>query len=210
MANFTLASGEESTYTPKENQLVCVSSEYPWMMGFADSADSTALLAYFNKVCPQGDGTNCAEDSASKDKIKAVNLGLASQDLSKATDDLKTYNVTIDTNDILWFNKPATGNPTMTPIIGQSAPSADMSQFGCPSTANIIVGKPFLSKYEAVMHVGASTYELGFIANEGTSSIFLIILIILGCIILAICIAIILLKVCKRKSAEENEYTRQD
>merc|ERR1711884_954598 len=211
MANFTLAADEKSTYTPKENQVVCVSSEYPWMMGFADKAASDALLAYFSTVCPKGDSTNCAEDSASKDKIKSVNLGLSNQDLSGTTTaDLKTYKLTIETNDILWFDKPATGNPTMTPIIGQNTKSTDMAKYGCPATTNIIVGKPFLSKYEAVMHVGASTYELGFIANEGTSSIFLIILIILGCIILAICIAIILLKVCKRKSNEEAEYTRQE
>jgi len=210
-ANFTLAENETSTYTPKENQLVCVSSEFPWMMGFANAADSTALLAYFNKVCPNSDGTNCAEENATKDAIKSVTLGLSNQDLTGTlTDDLKTYKLTIDTNDILWFNKPDSGNPTMTPIIGQPIASANMVNYGCPTTANIIVGKPFLSKYEAVMHVGSTTYELGFIANEGTSSIFLIILIILGCIILAICIAIILLKVCKRKSSDEQEYTRQD
>jgi len=210
MANFTLAADEKSSYTPKENQVICVSSEYPWMAGFADKTASDALIAYFSTVCPNG-AANCAEDGASKDKIKSVTFGLSNQDLSGTTTaDLKTYKLTVDTNDILWFSKPATGNPTMTPIIGQNTASADMTKYGCPATANIIVGKPFLSKYEAVMRVGKSTYELGFIANEGTSSIFLIILIILGCIILAICIAIILLKVCKRKSNEEAEYTRQE
>merc|ERR1712118_592983 len=121
------------------------------MMGFADKTASDALIKYFSQVCPNGDATNCAEDSASKDKIKSVTLGLSNQDLSAATDDLKTYKLTIDTNDILWFAKPATGNPTMTPIIGQNTAGADMGKYGCPATANIIVGKPFLSKYEAVM-----------------------------------------------------------
>jgi len=55
-----------------------------------------------------------------------------------------------------------------------------------------------------------NTFGLAFIQNEGTSSIFLIILIILGCIILAICIAIILLKVCKRKQPEEDVYVKAE
>lgn len=75
----------------------------------------------------------------------------------------------------------------------------------------MIVGRAFLSKYEAVMNVNTDgTMRLGFVANEGTSSVFLIILIILGCIILAICIAIILLKVCKRKSEDGDGYHKAD
>merc|ERR1719458_2059312 len=40
MANFTLAAGEKTTYVAKENQIICVSSEYPWMAGFADKTAS--------------------------------------------------------------------------------------------------------------------------------------------------------------------------
>jgi len=112
--------------------------------------------------------------------------------------------LTIDTSDILWFNDKTS---TMTPIVGQLVVP---ETYGCDTTADIVVGRPFLSRYEAVLKIEDTTQSLGFIANEGTSSIFLIILIILGCIILAICIAIILLKVCKRKSNDEGEYTRQE
>merc|ERR1711976_1073081 len=95
----------------------------------------------------------------------------------------------------------------MYPLVGQHVTPKD---WGCDETADFVVGRPFLSRFEAVMRVSteAPTYSMGFVPNEGTSSIFLIILIILGCIILAICIAIILLKVCKRKNNDEGDYNR--
>jgi len=39
----------------------------------------------------------------------------------------------------------------------------------------IVVGRPFLAKYEAVMKITKEKSTLAFIPNEGTSSIFLII-----------------------------------
>merc|ERR1712210_299474 len=79
-ANFTLAKDETSTYTPKENQKLCVSSEFPWMVAFKDAAASDALKTYFNKVCPNGDGTKCAKADADLGKIKTVTINLANGD----------------------------------------------------------------------------------------------------------------------------------
>lgn len=207
-ANFTLAK-DETGWTPKESQKICVASEYPYMLAFTDQADSTAILNYFYKVCPNGDHTKCAESDATKDKVKKVQIGVGNDTVATGgvvPADFKAYELTLDTSDILWFNQSE-----LTPIVGQYISTTDAKAlYGCADTANMIVGKAFLSRYEAVMKIEADKQSLGFIANEGTSSIFLIILIILGCIILAICIAIILLKVCKRKSSDEGEYTRQD
>jgi len=207
--NFNL-SKDENGFTTKNNQNLCLSNEYPYMLAFTDQADSNDVLNYFKKVCKSGDLSNCNENDATKDKVKKVTLVVNNQSVTSeyelTADGLKKYELSMEVGDILWFN----GN-VLTPIVGQYVSKEDaLAKYGCSKTANMIVGKAFLSRYEAVMKIEANASSLGFIANEGTSSIFLIILIILGCIILAICIAIILLKVCKRKSNDEGEYTRQD
>jgi len=206
-ANFTLTADVPSTYTPTPNQQICVSSEYPYMAGFTDQVDSTAILNYFNTVCKDGVATTCKESDSTKGNVKKVSIGIGNGPITSGVvgDNFKSYSLSIDTGDILWFKK----DNSMFSIVGQFVSPADATaKYGCASTANIIVGRAFLSRYEAVMKIEKSTVSLGFIANEGTSSIFLIILIILGCIILAICIAIILLKVCKRKGNDEGDYDR--
>jgi len=208
-ANLTLSSGETSDYVAKTNQNICVSSEYPYMLSLTDQTDSNNLLAYFAKVCKDNDRTSCKESDATKVNVKKVNIGISNEAINAGvvTDNYKQYTLSVDPNDILWFKS----DNTMFPIVGQYVSTADAaSRYGCDASANLIVGKAFLSRYEAVMKIQTNSVSLGFIPNEGTSSIFLIILIILGCIILAICIAIILLKVCKRKGTEDADYARAE
>jgi len=208
-ANFTLSKDETSDYTAQSNQHICVSSEYPYMLGMTNQADSTAILNYFQKVCKGGDRSSCKESEATKGNVKKVQIGISNEAINNGvvTDNYKQYSLSIDVNDILWFKN----DNTLFPIVGQYVSTADAdTKYGCDSSANFIVGKAFLSRYEAVMKIETDKVSLGFIPNEGTSSIFLIILIILGCIILAICIAIILLKVCKRKGAEDTDYARAE
>merc|ERR1711874_923817 len=169
------------------------------MVGFSDDADVTALTNYFNSVCPNGDASACAEDSATKSNVKKVQLGFSNTTVT--ADNVKSYHVTMDPSDFLYFNEN-----TFSSLVGQKVTPAD---WGCDASANMIVGRAFLSRNEAVMNITQTGKGLTFISNEGTSSIFLIILIILGCIILAICIAIILLKVCKRKT-DSDDYQRSD
>jgi hypothetical protein len=203
-ANFTLSDNETSDYKPKEDMKVCLSSKYPLMVGFKDKVVADALTKYFTTVCKSGDATNCAEDNTDKSKVKKVQLGFSNKALpvAGAVDaDFTSYNVTMDPTDFLYFNKLQFSS-----LIGQEA---SMIAWGCDTTADMVVGRAFLSRNEAVMNVTKAGKSLAFISNEGTSSIFLIILIILGCIILAICIAIILLKVCKRKT-DNDEYQRTE
>merc|ERR1712194_130974 len=123
-----------------------------------------------------------------KDEVKKVQLGFSNTTLPAAAGvDYNTYLVTLDPSDFLYFNDKAFSS-----LVGQKVNAAD---WGCEA--------------DAVMEVTQTGKGLAFISNEGTSSIFLIILIILGCIILAICIAIILLKVCKRKT-ENEDYQRSE
>jgi len=201
-ANLTLADDAKSTYVPVPNAKLCLSSKYPLMVGFTNDAASLALTTYFNKVCKSGDVANCAEDNANKDEVKKVQLGFSNTTLPAAAGvDYNTYLVTLDPSDFLYFNDKAFSS-----LVGQKVNAAD---WGCEADADMIVGRAFLSRNEAVMEVTQTGKGLAFISNEGTSSIFLIILIILGCIILAICIAIILLKVCKRKT-ENEDYQRSE
>lgn len=203
-ANFTLSDGETSDYTVVEDLKVCLSSKYPLMIGFNDEKNALALTKYFNTVCKSGSAADCAEDNTDKSKVKKVQLGFSNKALPVGTTvvkDFNSYNVTMDPTDFLYFNKKEFSS-----LIGQKA---IMGDWGCDATADMVVGRAFLSRNEAVMNVTKTGKSLAFISNEGTSSIFLIILIILGCIILAICIAIILLKVCKRKT-DNDEYQRTE
>jgi hypothetical protein len=203
-ANFTLSDGETSDYIVIENKNVCLSSKYPLMVGFKDPIVVDALTKYFVAVCKTGNAADCAEDNTDKSKVKKVQLGFSNKALpvAPAVDaDFMSYNVTMDPTDFLHFNKDQFSS-----LIGQKV---DMADWGCDVSADMVVGRAFLSRNEAVMNVKVDAKYLAFISNEGTSSIFLIILIILGCIILAICIAIILLKVCKRKT-DNDEYQRTE
>lgn len=199
----------KSGYTADTNVQLCLSSNYPYMVGMTDATKSKMVLDYYNKVCGTNATDACPEKDAKKDQVKKARINLANK--PDSTDDgYKHYSLTIETEDILFWNKDQ-----FKPIVGQPITAEQLVALGCESTASIVVGRPFLSKYEAIMQINnkkdaTSLHALAFVANEGTSSIFLIILIILGCIILAICIAIILLKVCKRKSNDEDGYNKQD
>lgn len=202
-ANVTLADKEVSTYVPKANAKLCLSSKYPLMVGLSDSVAAAAMTDYFNKVCKSGNVADCAEDNANKDLVKKVQVGFSNVTLPATVGvDYNTYLVTLDPSDFLLFNK----DKSFSSLVGQKVTPAE---WGCDTDADIIVGRAFLSRNEAVFQVEKTGKSLAFISNEGTSSIFLIILIILGCIILAICIAIILLKVCKRKT-DNDDYQRSE
>jgi len=175
-ATFNLSDEQSNTdYTPTDgktqNVPLCLASDYPYMVGLVDEASSTTVVNYFNKGC--SDPTKpetCAEKDFKKDKVKKASIQLASSADSK-DNNYKKYDLTFETEDILYFN-----GDNFKPIVGQNVATSDLTKYGCDSTTMIVVGRPFLAKYEAVMKVtNKNTVTLAFIPNEGTSSIFLII-----------------------------------
>lgn len=140
-------------------------------MGLVDPTASGLVTAYFNKVCKDpAHPESCSEKDASKDKVKKASIQLANKGDSSA-DGYKKYDLTFETEDILYFNKD-----NFTSIVGQQVLPADLLTYGCDASTQIIVGRPFLAKYEAVMTINKDSKKtLAFIPNEGTSSIFLII-----------------------------------
>merc|ERR1712110_1259559 len=179
-ANLTLDSSTTSDYQTVENQTLCLSSSYEYLVDTTDQTISNQLLDYFGQICDSGDRTNCPEKNADKAKVKKVKLGFSDRDLNANDDNkLSSYNITLNTDDILWFDNRDDGN-VLKPLVGQYVSTADaQSKYGCYG-ATFIVGRPFLSKNEAVFRVEKDQISMAFISNEGTSSIFLIILIILG------------------------------
>lgn len=202
LANFTLDDPTEAKFDTFVDKRLCVASNYPGMIGFKDAATADLVQTYYNKVCPNSDPAICESSKATKSNVKNAKIGLNGMDDKS---NKKYYTLELKTSDFLLFN-----DQKMTSLIAGKI--VDPSIYGCNADDDFVVGRAFLSRYEAVMQVGrtADSMKLGFVANEGTSSIFLIILIILGCIILAICIAIILLKVCKRKSEDNEVYEKQN
>lgn len=176
-ATFNLSDDSTNTgYTPTDkktqNVALCLASDYPYMMGLVDLESSNLVKAYFNKVCKDpAHPETCAEKDASKDKVKKASIQLANNADNNAKD-YKKYDLTFETEDILYFNKDI-----FTSIVGQYVEDADLVTYGCDSSTKIIVGRPFLAKYEAVMTINHKDDKktLAFIPNEGTSSIFLII-----------------------------------
>jgi len=176
-ATFNLSDDTKNTsYTPTDaktqNVPLCLASDYPYMMGLVDPTASGLVTAYFNKVCKDpAHPESCPEKDASKDKVKKASIQLGSKGDSSA-DGYKKYDLTFETEDILYFNKD-----NFTSIVGQQVSAADLITYGCDASTMIIVGRPFLAKYEAVMTIDHkdSKKTLAFIPNEGTSSIFLII-----------------------------------
>jgi len=177
-ATFNLSDDSKNTgYTPADNTTqnvpLCLSSDYPYMMGLVDQASSAIVKNYFNKVCKDpSHPETCPESDASKDKVKKASIQLANK-ADKKADGYTKYDLTFETEDILYFNKDH-----FTPIVGQYIDKAELEMYGCDDSTQIVVGRPFLAKYEAVMTIhnkAGIKKTLAFIPNEGTSSIFLII-----------------------------------
>merc|ERR1719265_1010017 len=202
--NFTLSDDSYKQYTTKEYQRLCVSSTYPGLVGFTDNDAFQKINTYTNQVCNKNP-TNCTNDNVDKGAIKSVNIGLYNSTMDK--EDTQFYNLTMKTNDFVYVKGSSN---TLFEFLNFT--DTKQVKYGCTDDADMVVGRQFLSKFEVVLRLkddNGIKAGLGFAPNESTSSVFLIILIILGCIILAICIAIILLKVCKRKS-EDNAYQNAD
>lgn len=176
-ATFNLSDDSKNTnYTPTDkttqNVPLCLASDYPYMMGLVDKASSDLVTAYFAKVCKDpAHPEACAEKDASKDKVKKASIQLATG-ADKSVEGYKKYDLTFETEDILYFNADH-----FTSIVGQHVELVDLVTYGCDPSTQIIVGRPFLAKYEAVMTINHKKNKktLAFIPNEGTSSIFLII-----------------------------------
>jgi len=162
---------DRNKYTPVANVPLCLASDYPYMVGLVNSDSSAQVLSYYNSACPSAAADNCKESDYKKSDVKKASIQLANNASDKATD-YKKYDLNFETDDILYFN-----DKNFRPLVGQPVAAADLAKWGCYETTQIVVGRPFLAKYEAVMKVynKDSKKTLAFIPNEGTSSIFLII-----------------------------------
>jgi len=138
------------------------------MVGLVDGDASKAVIDYYNNFCTNKSATDCGESDYTKGDVKKASIHLTN---GKSGDNNK-YDMTLENDDILYFNKKQ-----FKPLVGQLVTAQDLATYGCDASTQIVVGRPFLAKYEAVMKVYNKDDKrtLAFIPNEGTSSIFLII-----------------------------------
>jgi len=138
------------------------------MVGLADQDASNAVTSYYNGFC-KSSPSDCGESDYSKGDVKKASIHLSN---GQTGDSNKKYDMTLENDDILYFNQKQ-----FVPIVGQHVTAQDLTTYGCDPSTQIVVGRPFLAKYEAVMKVYTKDDKrtLAFIPNEGTSSIFLII-----------------------------------
>jgi len=138
------------------------------MVGLANQDASEKVTSYYNGFC-KNSASDCGESDYTKGDVKKASIHLTN---GKSGDDAKKYDMTLENDDILYFN-----SKQFVPIVGQHVTAQDLTTYGCDATTQIVVGRPFLAKYEAVMKVYNKDVKrtLAFIPNEGTSSIFLII-----------------------------------
>lgn len=186
---------------PSERLTICLSTRYAYMVGVKDQAYSQAILDYFTKVCKVADLNDCPEKDAKKDNIKGIKIQLQDDQDSK-----KNYELEIDTGSILWW----TLNNRLNPVVGQYFDSP--AKYGCDD-ADIIIGRPFLTLFEAIFYVEKEKPDdrsIGFIPNKTFSIAYLIIFVVLGLIEVFVLISIVVVKCICRKKNEVDDYLVQE
>lgn len=187
---------------PADSLKMCVSTRYQYLLGVKDAKVSEEILGYFAKVCKDSKVDTCKESEADTSKVHSLKIEINS------SDNKQKYELEIDTDDIQWWN-----GDKLNPIAGQHF--EDASKYGCDG-ADIIVGRPFLAKFEALLKVEIANpdkREIGFIPNKGISVGYFIVFCVVGVALAFILVAIVIVKcICKRKNAtdEYNKVTEEE
>jgi len=161
-----------------------------------------------NKLCGKNstNGYHCTASNSTIDKADQIIFHIDSdKDSSNAT---FTYNP-VDYISFMKLNKSSTeeGDNEAVFFIKDFADVAHL----CSDKADIAVGRYFFLKSEFIMRKYKDGVYIGFnetVPKDG--SIYLIILLLLGFLILAIIFAIIFLKLCKRKTKTQDDDEEED
>lgn len=184
---------------------VCVSSSENFQIALKPELYQEVIKHMNKDLC--GEEKDCIKEKSTLDRIDPVKIKFQVNDNTPAKIELRPV-------DFLYYEQKTEGQEEGQQKAAYAIRQLDASVCDNWTQADVAVGRLFLTKAEIVIRImNDGKLQLGFNETvENNDKIFLIILIILGCLILAILVAILILKICKRRAQEDKsgDYRREE
>jgi hypothetical protein len=189
---------------------ICVLNDMPGLVAF-NTADYTKYSkTIMDKLCPsaKGDWTKCIPNDAdfSYDNAPVIRFGF-----KDGMDDKELFGIDYSSNEYTFLSGGDKSKPVVTGILDQK----DVPQFSNCGSAQVAVGRFFLMNSEFVVRKygkdDAYSLFIGFNeTKQAKNKTMLMILVLLGIFIVAVMIALIFLKTCKRTDNKQKETADEE